>query len=55
LFHPRTDIWRDHFRWNGAELIGLTDVARATIEVLAINAPFQIAARSALIEEGKFI
>ena len=24
LFHPRRDRWRDHFEWNGAELIGKT-------------------------------
>jgi len=52
LFHPRRDPWRDHFRWQGVTLIGLTDVGRATIAVLAINDQTQIAIRNALAEEG---
>jgi hypothetical protein len=54
LFHPRRDLWAEHFRWNGPVMIGLTDVARATIAVLAINHPFQTAIRNTLIDEGKF-
>jgi len=53
LFHPRRDVWSDHFRWNGSELVGLTDVARTTIVVLAINHPAQVAIRTALIDEGE--
>jgi hypothetical protein len=30
LFHPRRDLWRQHFRWHGARLVGLTASARAT-------------------------
>lgn len=37
LFHPRQDNWEEHFRWNGHLLIGLTEMGRATIAVLAIN------------------
>ena len=37
LFNPRTDKWSEHFRWLGAELVGVTPIARATIIVLAIN------------------
>src|ERR1051325_6119960 len=39
LFNPRTMRWVDHFRWNGAVLVGFTSQARATIKVLAINDP----------------
>src|SRR5450631_1539400 len=31
LFHPRTDIWTDHFRLDGTRLFGLTPVGRVTI------------------------
>ena len=52
LFNPRTDRWADHFRWKSARLVGLTDVGRATIEILAINHPYRLAARRVLIESG---
>lgn len=39
LFHPRRDIWREHFEWSEDRLMlrGLTSTARATIELLRIN------------------
>jgi hypothetical protein len=54
LFHPRRDKWDEHFRWQGAHLVGLTSVGRATIAVVVINHPFQIASRQALMDEGVF-
>lgn len=48
LFHPRTDFWNEHFRWDGTSLIGLTPTGRATVEVLEINQPLRIAARNRL-------
>lgn len=54
LFHPRRDEWEQHFRWEGARLIGQTAIGRATIAVLEINLPQRIALRQALIEEGVF-
>jgi hypothetical protein len=37
LYHPRNDRWDDHFRWQNEILVGLTDIGRATIDVLKIN------------------
>jgi len=54
LFNPRTDRWSDHFRWDGALLVGQTPVGIVTIEVLAINLPYRVALRATLIEEGVF-
>ena len=54
LFNPRKDRWSDHFEWNGPQLLGKTDVGRVTIDVLAINLPYRIALRAALIDEGIF-
>ncbi|MBV9035874.1 MAG: HNH endonuclease [Acidobacteriaceae bacterium] len=51
LFHPRKDIWAEHFRWSGAELIGITAVGRVTIQVLFINDPEMQSFRLALMEE----
>lgn len=54
LFHPRKDRWDEHFRWDGAVLLGLTPTGRATIDVLTINHPDYIALREQLIAEGIF-
>lgn len=37
LFHPRLDSWNLHYRWKGAELVGMTPTGRATLSALAIN------------------
>jgi hypothetical protein len=54
LFHPRQDPWRDHFRWNGAIIEGTTEIGRATVDVLAMNHPEEVAVRRELIESGHF-
>jgi hypothetical protein len=54
LYHPRKDKWVEHFRYEGAMIVGLTDVGRTTIAVLAMNQPHQRAARQALIDEEVF-
>lgn len=54
LFNPRTDRWAAHFAWDGALLVGQTPVGIVTIDVLAINLPYRVALRAALIEEGVF-
>lgn len=35
LFHPRVDIWEDHFTFEGARIIGVTPIGQATVQVLA--------------------
>jgi hypothetical protein len=54
LFHPRRHRWERHFSWDGPLLVGRTRSARATIRVLALNAPDFIAFRAELMEEGAF-
>lgn len=55
LFHPRQDVWADHFIWseNGGEVIGLTPVGRATIERLRLNTPRIIDIRLADVAIGR--
>jgi HNH endonuclease len=53
LFNPRKDAWNRHFEWNGAVLVGLSAIARATIFVLDINHPSYVAIRAGLISEGE--
>ncbi len=52
LYHPRRDVWREHFQLDGAVLVGLTAIGRVTVRVLAMNEPEFLAARQALIQEG---
>jgi HNH endonuclease len=54
LFDPRRQRWHRHFEWRGATLVGKTAVGRATINVLGINLPHQVALRAALLTEGVF-
>src|SRR6266545_2994731 len=32
LFNPRQDVWREHFRWDGVVIVGLSAKARATVQ-----------------------
>jgi hypothetical protein len=56
-FHPRQDVWENHFRWspNGSgELIGLSATGRATIAGLRMNAADMVALRQLLAEVKLF-
>jgi hypothetical protein len=52
LFNPRADVWAEHFAWDGPQLLGLTAVARATIDVLNVNAPERVEHRRLLLAAG---
>lgn len=54
LFHPRLDLWTEHFRWNGPRLVGLTATGRATTRALNINRPAALALRRELMAEDRF-
>jgi 5-methylcytosine-specific restriction endonuclease McrA len=47
LFHPLAQTWDDHFTWSedGATVIGLTPVGRATIALLRVNRPILVQMR----------
>jgi hypothetical protein len=46
IFNPRQQDWRDHFRWEGLRLFGLTANGRATVEALRMNRPTILAIRA---------
>ncbi len=49
LFHPRHDRWTEHFvQQPSGELIGLTNIGRTTIAVLAMNAGRRVELRRAI-------
>jgi hypothetical protein len=54
LFNPRMQKWKRHFQWRGAVLMGRTACGRATIAVLGINLPENVALRAMLIKAGVF-
>jgi len=54
LFHPRRDIWLEHFRLVGARLVPLTPQARATAALLRLNSPLRLADRQCLLNVGRF-
>lgn len=48
LFHPRLDLWIEHFAWQGRSVVGLTPTGRATVRTLAMNDSDAIEARTDL-------
>lgn len=50
LFHPRNQLWPDHFEWDGGTLVGKTPIGRTTIRVLRVNEPLRVHHRELLIE-----
>jgi len=56
LFHPRRDRWEEHFAvdTDGATILGLTPIARVTIELLRLNADSQVHARKSWARLGLF-
>lgn len=55
LFHPRLQVWKDHF-WNltTREIEGLTAVGRATIACLKLNSAEQLRSRKLWMTLGIF-
>ena len=56
LYHPRRDLWSEHFRLNPqtACIEGVTSQGRATVAQLQINHVVQVEARLLWIELGLF-
>lgn len=51
LFHPRQQLWSDHFTWSHdfTLIIGLTAIGRATVATLRLNRPGVVNLRRVLI------
>lgn len=37
LYHPRQDLWSEHFRLDGAEFVPVTPIGRVTVRLLQLN------------------
>lgn len=54
LFNPRNQKWTDHFRLDGARIVGTTPVGRATVALLQMNALDRLLARQDAIFQGRY-
>ena len=53
LYHPRNNVWEDHFLMRGGEVVGITAIGRATVRLLNMNAPQRLELRQQWINEGE--
>ncbi len=53
LFHPRHDLWREHFRLEEGQIIPLTAVGRVTARLLRFNSLKNVELRSLLQLAGR--
>lgn len=54
LFHPRQDVWPEHFVLRGGRIEGLTPTGRATAWLLQMNVEERVTLRRLLIEAGRW-
>jgi hypothetical protein len=45
VFHPRLQVWAEHFAWRGGRVVGRTPTGRATLALLKMNRAMAIAIR----------
>jgi len=46
LFHPRQDIWSEHFVVRSGHIVGLTPMGRTTVRLLNMNASRRVELRN---------
>lgn len=54
LFHPRRQQWKAHFSLQGAMIVPLSGIGRATVALLRINSTERLLERQELIEAGRY-
>ncbi len=54
LFHPREDVWEDHFEMVNGFIVGKTEIGTATARLLLMNASGQLRIRRKLISRGEY-
>ena len=55
LFHPRRDLWEEHFVFQGPLTSGTSPAGRATVEVLAMNDARRLEIRKEILKHGVLI
>ena len=54
LFDPRRDRWAEHFRLDGARIVGLTLIGQVTAALLQFNQDERLFERELLEKAGKY-
>jgi hypothetical protein len=54
LFHPRHDIWTDHFRLDAASIESRTEIGAATIRIMQLNRVESVMERRLLQAMGTY-
>lgn len=54
LFHPRLDVWSEHFAWDFQfiRIVGITGTGRATVARLKLNRESLVNLRRLLVKHG---
>jgi hypothetical protein len=54
LFHPRRQVWAEHFAWStdGTRIVGQTAIGRATVAALSLNRPSLVRSRRVWVRAG---
>src|SRR6266705_3269223 len=52
IFHPRQNLWEEHFAHVGHRIVGLTPTGRATVLLLEMNSPDRVELRATLRAAG---
>ena len=55
LYHPRQDVWLEHFLLKDARIIPSSAKGRVTVRLLQFNRPERIEERELLIQTGLFL
>lgn len=53
LFHPRRDRWADHFEFQGAWIVGTSEIGTATVRLLRMNLDERVEMRAELQAAGE--
>ncbi len=54
LYHPRRDLWSEHFRLSGARILPLSPEGCVTVRLLQFNSPNRLEERELLMVAGLF-
>jgi hypothetical protein len=54
LYHPRKDVWEEHFQLEGAVVSPKTPVGRVTVRLLMLNHLDRVQFREKLIKAGRY-
>lgn len=54
LFNPRTQLWQQHFRFDGANIVPISANGRTTVSLLKLNSSERIRVRRSLMSAERF-